>query len=857
MLGEPSGTPVTLVCAPSGFGKTSLVGHWAHTVDQPVAWLSLDADDATAEDLARDIVAAVRIPFPEFGKHTLRVLRKRSHVDPAEYGRQLNSDLDAIAAPFVLVLDDFDSLPLGSSHEVIDEILLHASATRRLILIARHDPPLALHQLILSGRASEIRQSELAFSPEETAAFLSQQTDWSPEPDQLERIANRLGGWPTGIRLSSQGLTDTASRERLLERLPEGVRQAQRFLCSELFERLAPPLQLCLLKCSILSEFNYELCAAVLGPESERLREAGFPENELTFLAPVDARPTWFQILPLFREFIDGQLRQRIDANGIRDLHDRAARWLSGDGHLAEAIGHALEGRDPNSAAAILAGHRMRLINEGRYAELFAQMGRLPEEVQDSHLDTRLLRVWATPSEVFHEAVSRVERMLTEQSPPTDRADAVRGELRLMQAGNIMSLSINDPSGLTRLIECAEQALDLLPTGFRGARAMAYFLLAQALQFRGGLNAADAVLDRGLAEFSIGGGHPLSLVHYTRGLVHFLEADLFTARDALQRSLACELVVPPETEPFRQQARRLLGRVHYEWNDLDTAARVLDHPGGRSYPESMRALAHVWHAQGKEREARDLMEETLAKLGQSDGSAAFLHAHSQVALLARKQGRLETALRWAEGARTEDIRPFHGALSCTLTRASILAASGESRHLQLASELLETLDRTVAQLRLPRHRIVTRALSALLHSTAGNDEEAFAAMDESLRLASTGRYVRLYLDLGAGMRNLFARLPSSIGYEDYVATIREEFAKERQASSERVNRPLPNPLSDRELDVLQLMARRLSNKEIAGLLHVSLPTVKSHALKIYQKLDVHGRRQAVEQGAALGILAEP
>lgn len=170
-LGGAGGTPVTLVCAPSGFGKTGLVSHGARDADEPVAWLRLDAEDGDVGDgdvedgdveaIARNLVSSVRTVSPDVGDRTHGLLKKRSPVETEEYGRSLLADLNGVTTPFVLVLDDYGSLPPGDVHDVVDEILRHRPTSMRLILIARHDPPLALQELLVAGRASEIRQAAL------------------------------------------------------------------------------------------------------------------------------------------------------------------------------------------------------------------------------------------------------------------------------------------------------------------------------------------------------------------------------------------------------------------------------------------------------------------------------------------------------------------------------------------------------------------------------------------------------------------------------------------------------------------------------------------------------------------------
>ena len=856
-LDRTAGSGITLVCAPPGFGKTSLVARWARGTDETVVWLRLSEEDGAVPTFARQFVAAIRAGALEACKKTSRLLRRRRPVEHSEFAEGLLADLQAEPSSFVLVLDDYCAVPSSPVHGVVEEILGHLPASKRMILIARYDPPFAFHDLLVSGRASEIRQADLAFDCQETAAFLAQKTGWTPTAEQVERLAERLDGWPTGIRLLAQSLTDGTDRERVLENLPRGVQQAQYYLCTQLFERLPSSRRSALLQCSILGEFTSELCAAVLDPEGEAPDSPRFDGDERDFFEPIEGRRGWYRIRPLVQDFVVGRRGEHLDEEVAAELHDRAAAWLNRRGHVAEAIDHALQGSDPKSAAVILADHRKRMIDEGRHAELFGCLQKLPEAVIDSHADTMLLRVWATPTELMREAIARVEGVLARNAIPAERAEALQGELKLVKAGNILTLTMEDPSGLPKLVEAAREALDLLPRAHRGARATAYHLLAQGLQFSGDLEAADVVLEQGVTEFALGQSYPLSLVLYTRCLILYAQADLVPARDAALGALACELAVPPGSEPTGQGSRVLLGGIHYQWNELDLAAQELDHVESRSSLDGAQTLAMVWQAQGKTSEASALMREVLERSGRiANAPLEILSARAGEAALALAQGRPEFALRWAVGARTEDVRPLYRAMGCTLVRVRILIEAGMAEHRKKAASLLQVLEDAATRMHQRYRRIQILGLKSLLHASEGNDDEAFAALETSLHLAVRSRYIRLYLDLGPAIRRLLAGLPVPGGLEEYVSAIRGAFVAEQVRASSRLTHVLSEPLTDRELDVLGLIAERLSNKEIARRLHVSLPTVKSHALKIYQKLHVNDRWSAVEKAVGLGLLPE-
>jgi LuxR family maltose regulon positive regulatory protein len=847
----------TLVVAPAGFGKSTLASAWAEGTDHPVAWLNLSEDCGHLEPFVRHLVEAIRVALPGACEATEGLLREGPPIVAAELSESLILDLQSIAGSAVVVLDDYSTVQGADVHDLLHRILSAPTRSVHIVIVASHDPPIYVQHLAVSGRLQVMRLADLSFSRPEAAAFLERQTGEPLEDEQLALVMRGLGGWPAGLKLLSLSLNSSAAREALLEHLPVGVREARSYLCGELLDGRPAEIRRYLLEASVVGEFNVSLCAAISEQRGTGLTAREFMEQEKTLVVPVADRSGWFRLHGLVRETLEQRLTEVMDGDAVRSLHDRAAEWFAEQGDLSGAVRHALLGRDPNSAARILARHRIRFLNEGRYGELFQIASQIPQEIRDSSLDMCLLQVWTAPYEYFEQAVSRVEALVAQHRGPQSDTDAVHGELHLMRLGMLAARSLELSDDLSTLIDHGRRALALLPGHFRTPRAMSTHFLAQTQQYAGDMTGAIATLDAGVEEHTMTRGHPLTLIHYARAYLHLADADYQGARDAAELCLASE---PASSADAPSSTARLcqsiLGLVHYEWNDLDRAAEIFSAPASGQLPDDLLHLAHVRVAQGRMPEASALVAEYLKQHGQTTHTPNMTFARAHEALLQLRLGHTDAAVGWAVGASTSGFGKLLTSITCTRIRAEILIVAGSEGHRALASELIAELRGMAAKAHQRRWQIHTLVLEVLLHASAGDDERAFAALSNVLELSAPGGFIRVYLDLGPAMSALLARAPVPTHQRDYVDQIREAFLREPSSAVARAQSVLPDPLTERELDVLKLLGERLSNKEIAARLFVSPDTVKTHVSRIYRKLHVNRRRDAVEKAIASGLLAD-
>lgn len=844
----------TLICAPPGFGKTELTRAWASATGRPGAILRLCAADGDVAVLGRHVVDALERATPGVLREASRLLDGSGVLDVAALSQALLADLAACPERVVLVLDDYDAVPGRQVHELVEGLLDAHSPGLHLVLVTAVDPPLAIPRRMASGQMHAIRQADLAFTAEETAEFLRPHTREPLTTEELGAVMDGLGGWPAGLRLLALSLGDPATRAGLVERLPPGAHEARTYLCEELYRQRREGTQRFLLACSLLGEFDVALCTAVAEPECPETTARALIEREAAILTPIAERPDWFRVQGLLREFLEDRVRLDLDLETRQRLHDRAAAWLDEVGEVSGAIDHALEGADPNSAAGILGRGRIDWLNDGRYEDLGRIASRLPQEVLNSDLETCLLQVWLTPYEAFEHAVARVESMVAASAVSEARSDAVRGELHLMRLGTLASRALELPD-LSEILAHGERALALLPTHHRTARAMAHHYLAQTRQYAGDAAGADATLNEGIEAQGVAGGHPLTLLLYARAYLHFAAGENLTARNAAARASAGLQEMTYGADAARL-AHAVLAAVHYEWNEVDRAAEILEELDSQSLPSSLPFLARVRLAQRRVDEANTLSAESVERGRSSAARAGLNFALAQHAQLQLRQGRDDAALRWAVAADPDTAGALLTSISCSIIRALILITAGAERDRSTAAELLASVRGIAEKAHQTRWLVQVGALEALLRSAERDEEGAQASLAAALELSAPGEFIRTYLDLGPQMRTLLARLVPPAGLEGYVARLREAFLAEPTRRTVHSPSLLADPLTDREQEILELMGQRLSNKEIGSRLFVAVATVKSHVARIHQKLHVNRRRQAVEKAIALGLLPD-
>ena len=885
-LGEGVSRQLVLVCTPAGFGKTTMLAAWAHAGQRPVAWLSLDAGDNDPARFWRHVAAALDTVRPGVAERV--AARSGGQSAPFEaVATTLANELAGAAEPVVLVLDDYHLVQAPPVHQSLELLLEHPPVGLRLVLAGRADPPLPLARLRASGQLTELREADLRFTSQEAAELLRAAV--GPElPDAaVAALEARTEGWAAGLQLAALSLKGHLDVDAFVRTFSGSHRYVLDYLTEEVLDRQPPELRGFLLETSILDRLCGPLCDAVCGrSDSQALLEQ--VERANLFLIPLDDQRRWWRYHQLFADLLRARLEHE-EPERVLELHRAAAAWCEEHGLADDAIRHARATGDLPWAARLVEQHFEAVLGRREDATLRRWLELLPAEVVRSRPRLCLLQAfWA----LIGSQVEAVERLLD----AAERAFADAGDEPYEPAvGRAASLVANIPAAIARLragaahlrgdatqtIRFARRALAELDEGEWMLESVARWNLVAAEWLRG----RPAEAERGflsavssLAAWRASG--QLTLVAW--GYDHLghaqraqgrLDAALATYQEALE-AVAGEPGQP--AMPAAGVAHVGLAEVCYERDELDAAREhatkgvALSRQLGWTLPlvAGLSILARIHQARGDPGAALEAVREA-EQVQPSEAVVGLLNpAPALRARLALANGQVDAAARWVRqrGLAVQD-QPSYPREREHLILARVLLAQ------QAPEQELAMLERwhalATAQGRI-ESGIELLALQALGHAACGDQEAALAALAEALRLSAPEGYLRVFLDEGAPMAALLGTLATSLAKAQTLATaplprahldrLIQAFQRQGQAVLARP-RPggamvpgLVEPLSARELQVLELLADGRSNQAIAEELVISLDTVKRHVTHLLNKLGAANRTQAVSRARDLGLL---
>ncbi len=873
LLDEGSGAPLTLVCTPAGYGKSTLLSAWLGTSEGAWAWLSLEARHDSLPSLVSGMVSAIEEVVPE----SLADTRSRLSAGPSmpeTLAESLAGEIPETGrTPLVLVLDDYHVIRDAEAHEFVMCLLKAGAGKLRLAIATRSDPPLPLAGLRARGQVTEIRQHDLRFSREETAEFLARALGRDVDPAIVRVLEEKTEGWPVGLRLGALTIRRAREPGELLERLPSGSGFVTEYLVSEVLAQQPPIVQEYLLRTSVLDRFCAPLCDAMLegvtgGQPAGILDGEGFlalVERANAFLIPLDDEGRWYRYHHLFRDLLLHQLEKRSGDAVVAGLRERAAGWLEEAGLHTEAIEQAIR-VGPSSVVPLVARHRHVLMNKEEWHRINLWLRLVPASMVESEPELLLLQAWTMENRHRYDEVLRLAheaRRLLESRDDAERS--LLGEVETVLALESYLALEGDAA-----IRHARSALEQLGSEADSVRGYAVILLALSLQMIGDLQGARAAVHEHMRAVS---GSPTTFdarLVAALTVVDWIAADL--GRVEVEAREYRRMGIEGRLDETLGMGNYYLGAVAYERNDL---ARAEEHLSavvrGMPYGDPWNLancgflLAVTLQNLGRDVEARRLAEDLRGRALEVRHPGLLKMTQAFEAELALRQNRTVESERWADsfevGVPTPPYRWYNPRL--TYVRARLAQETPEAR--AEARAVSERLRKTYAAIHATRALIEVLCLQALVEAADGMSEAATEAVGEALRLAEPGGLTRVFVDLGRPMRELLRRLDPDRAPLGFVGRILSAFASEdlgisgeiptsEAATSESRRQLLGVELTNREAEVLALLADRLSNKEIAAHLHITPGTVKTHTVSLYRKLGTRGRREAVAKAKALGLL---
>jgi LuxR family transcriptional regulator, maltose regulon positive regulatory protein len=878
-LEQEAGRRLTLISAPAGFGKTTLLVEWLGERmggEGSVAWVSLDEGDNDPARFLSYLVAALRrIGEEEIGEGVLSALRSPEPPRIEAIMAALVNEIAALPGELTLFLDDYHMIDSEPVHEVVSFLLEHLPPNVHLVIASRIDPPLPLSRLRARNQMVELDAADLSFTSEEAATFLNSVMGLDVSAEDVAALERRTEGWIAGLQLAALSMRDRKDIPGFVRAFSGSHRDVLDYLAEEVLERQPERVRQVLLETSILDHLSGALCDALTGRSDgqemlERL------ERDNLFVVALDDERRWYRYHHLFADFLRTRL-ERESPEPIKELHGRAAAWYEQNGLTSEAVGHALAAEDHERAADLVERVVGEMWFRGEVMTLLGWLETLPERAK--HRRPRLLLEHATAL-MWVGRLEGVESLVREAERIVDGAAEDSGEGPPSSAENIHRRYLLGYAAATRAwhanllgnpqsgIEFARRALALLPDDPR-PRTFAAFSLAAAYSFSGDFEAASTAFAE-TAELGLAAGHDylaLEAIGYHAEL-QIARGRLREACAILQRALGFAAERGDDSLPATGEVHVAMGKLLYEWADLDSAedrltegVRLAERTGQiGSLVDGYVSLSRLKQAQGDTDGALEAAREA-ERLARSSGVGQLVVEVAAWKLQLRlARGELAAATSEWERVSVGDDDPIFVREIEQISRARLLVACGEHEE---ALRLLADLREAAQAVGRTGREIEILALEALVLQAKGKKERAVSTLTQALALGEPEGYVRTFVDEGSKMAALISEAleaqqrgrlyPPNRVSAHYLMKLHA--ALEQEASD--IASPgavLPEPLSERELEVLVLLAAGKSNRQIASELFVALSTVKTHIKNIYGKLDVRNRTQAVLRAGELGLL---
>lgn len=884
-----------LLSGPAGFGKTTLLSELITQLRQPVAWVSLDEGDNDPVRFWSYLIAACQTVQAEVGASAQTMLQLPQPPHPETIPTLLINDITSLAQELVLMIDDYHTVQNETIHSSLNFLLEHMSRNLHVVVSTRIDPPLSLARYRSRNRLVEIRAQDLRFTSEETASFLNRMMDLNLTAENIAALEKRTEGWVAGLQLAALSMKDRSDVAGFIKAFTGSHVYIAEYLVEEVLQRQTDEVQRFLLQTSMLERINPALCDAVTGCESGRSMLAALQRANL-FIISMDDEGWWFRYHQLFADLLRARLRQSWSPEVIARLRLRAAGWYAQAGMVQDAIEQALAAAEYAYALQLIEKIALPMILNAYFKTVEGWLKTIPPEFLSLSPRVNLAIAWmhllrrnfidAAPHlEHLHRTFSTLQK--SEMDP------SLQGEWLALQ-----SMLLNAQGKAAASIGLAEQALKILPEAATQVRSMVYMGLAQAyeqtLDYERAADACDRIIQQGRAAGDLPsemfGRSYLGLMYVQQGKLH--SADKI-ASQALQR-----LELAGSFSPFSATLYGELAQVYYHWHQIEKARRYFSRSvelsilGGFSDAEIYH---HVFLSRLLEMEG-DLqasLQEIEKALDQLQTAAPIFVKEEVVAqqvsiyLALERLAAAQSALRgygfkfkadFSHPGLAPEVGIPHALGMLYDAAVRILLYQGAAEHdLEALRCGIELADRVIAGSLRSRHSpIVLRVLllRGQLHAALGDQQAALADVTKALELAEPEGFISVFVEKGVrtaeALKSLLEQRLARGVAGGYIQDILDAFPKSPSSRGDYTPRTLSEsaaiaageaaalvePLTSRELEVLQLIAAGDSNRAIAEKLVITVSAVKKHTGNIYGKLSVDSRTQAVARARQLGLLSE-
>jgi LuxR family maltose regulon positive regulatory protein len=860
-LGQGLRGKLTLVSAPAGFGKTTLIADWVNEADLHPGWVSLDERDNDPVSFLSYIVEAIKSDESSLGESILSEIQSPQSPSIEAILTAWINEISNYASQLILVLDDYHAIGNQSVHQILEFLLEYIPPNFHLVLICRSDPNIAFGRLRGSGQLVEIREVDLRFTESEVYELFDRIMGLPLSEQNVSALEHRTEGWAVGLRLAGLALQGREDVDEFINAFTGGHQFILDYLTEEVFERQPEEVQDFLMRTCVLERMCAPLCNAVTGMEDGEATLLLLNQLNL-FIIPLDEFQQWYRYHHLFAELLRYKLDQ-LPAKQVVEIHERASSWYAENDLIPEAVSHAMTVENFSRAADLIEPVTSPMIGRGEIKTVQVWIEALPESLVKERPRLSITMAWIfnlnNTGDDIEPLLQNAERALDAGNYDQATVAELRGHSATLRGYTALQQN-NPPLALQHMAE----AMAWLPEEDVYLRSIVSFTQGVIYKRGGVWEPAEETLKlaesygRASGNYSIAIGSRAHLVEMLIIQGKLKQAAKY-CNDAIEYYLSIFKGNPIPNLGFIYTK---LGEILYEWNDLESASEHLTRGLEMSSKiiaawawerDALICLTRLRKVEGDPEEAQRLLEQAFDVSEHMQDLYDKMDLSFEQARLWLSKGDLTGALRWAR-----EYQNFSEGQNeqADVMLARVLLAHGEADR---AREILGSIGEAAEASGRTSRWIEVLILQALLYAADKDFTMAFEVLARTLNLGEPEGFIRVFADEGANLLGLLRKMDA--GSTDHMGEAylfsNEYLSRIIAATLSEKPAVLPDKstlLNKREKQILRLMSAGLKTPEIAEELYLSKNTIKWYVRKIYEKLDVHSKAEAIEQGYRLGLL---